>query len=98
VHGLSLGPLEDAVQLEGHIGKGLADAVVQLSGDAGAFLGGADGAQTREPTSVVNCEGGRLHETFDQARLPRPEMTLVGVLEHEHTNQLVTRPQRRVHP
>ena len=54
--------LHDAVELEGEVGERLADAVVEVAGDAGALLVGADGAQAAEPAGVVDGEGGRLDE------------------------------------
>jgi hypothetical protein len=45
VHGLALGPLEDAVELEGDVGERLADAIVQFAGNTRALLGRADRSQ-----------------------------------------------------
>ena len=47
----------DAVELEGQVGERLADAVVQVTGDAGALLVGADGAEPGEPAGVVDGQG-----------------------------------------
>ena len=57
---------DDAVELEGEVGERLADAVVQVAGDAGALLVGADGAQAGEPAGVVDGEGDRLDEAVEQ--------------------------------
>ena len=46
--------LDDAVELERQVGERLPDAVVQVTGDAGALLVGADGAQAAEPAGVVD--------------------------------------------
>ena len=58
--------LDDAVELEGEVGERLADAVVQVAGDAGALLVGADGAEAAEPAGVVDGQGGRLDEAGEQ--------------------------------
>jgi hypothetical protein len=57
-----LAVLGDPVQLEGQVGQRLADAVVQVAGDAGALLVGAHGAQAGEPAGVVDGQGRRLGE------------------------------------
>ena len=54
--------LDDPVELEGQVGERLADAVVQVAGDAGALLVGADGAEPAEPAGVVDGQGDRLDE------------------------------------
>ena len=58
--------LGHAVELEGEVGERLADAVVEVAGDAGALLVGADGAQPGEPAGVVDGEAGRLDEAGEQ--------------------------------
>ena len=58
----------DPVELEGQVGQGLADAVVQVAGDPRALLVGADGAQPAEPAGVVDGQGDRLDEALAAAR------------------------------
>ena len=62
----------DAVEPEGQVGERLADAVVQVAGDAGALLVGADGAQPGEPAGVVDGQGRRLDEPVEQLSSRRP--------------------------
>ena len=66
----------DAVELEGQVGEGLADAIVQVTGDAGAFLVGADGAQPGEPAGVVDGQGDRLDEPLEQLGVAVVEVAL----------------------
>ena len=58
--------LDDPVELEGEVGERLADAVVEVAGDAVALLLGADGAEPAEPAGVVDGEGRRLDEPVEQ--------------------------------
>ena len=57
---------DDAVELERQVGERLTDPVVEVAGDAGALLVGADGAQAGEPAGVVDGQGGRLGEAGEQ--------------------------------
>ena len=82
--------LDDPVELEGQVGQGLADAVVQVPGDAGAFLVGADGAETGEPAGVVDGQGGRFDEAAEQL-----DVALVEVLRRRGAR---SRPGRRSRP
>ena len=76
---------DDAVELEGEVRERLADAIVQVTGDAGALLVGADRAQAVEPPGVVDRERGRLDEPVEQLevaggerRLPRLRSTEIS--------------------
>ena len=55
--------LHDAVELERQVGERLADAVVEVAGDAGALLVGADGAQAAEPAGVVDGQRRRARRS-----------------------------------
>ena len=69
---------DDAVELEGQVGERLADAVVEVAGDAGALLVGADGAQAAEPAGVVDGQGRGLDEALEQLDVAAGEVVGVG--------------------
>ena len=76
--------LHDAIELEGEVGERLADPVVQVPGDPGAFLLRADGSEAGKPASVVEGERGGLGESRQQLDIALGEVVGVGVLErHE---------------
>ena len=57
---------DDPVELEREVGERLADPVVQVTGDTGAFLVGTDGPQPGEPSGVVEGHGERWYEAGEQ--------------------------------
>ena len=61
--------VDEAVELEAEVGEGLADAVVQVAGDAGPLLVGADGAEPGEPAGVVEGECRRGDEAVDELQV-----------------------------
>ena len=87
--------LHDAVELEGEVGERLADAVVEVAGDAGALLVGADGAQAAEPAGVVDGERGRLDEAGQQLDVAAGEV--VRRRRARWTTQADDRPAGRQH-
>ena len=87
----------DAVELEGEVGERLADAVVEVAGDAGALLVGADGAEAGEPAGVVDRQAGRLHEPVEQLVVAVGEVARLAVLEHEHPDDRLAGREDGVH-
>ena len=91
------------VELEGEVGEGLADAVVEVAGDAVALLLGADGAQPAEPPGVVEGQGRRLGEAVEQLDVALGEVVGLVVLDrHEadhrapgHEHVVEARGERR---
>ena len=79
--------LDDAVELEGQVGERLADAVVEVAGDAGALLVGADGAQAAEPAGVVDGEGGGLDEAGEQLDVRSGEVVGLAVLDRDQADR-----------
>ena len=82
--------LHDAVELEGEVGERLADAVVEVAGDAGALLVGADGAEPAEPAGVVDGEGGGLDEAGQELDVPGREVVGVAVLDRQQADDRAT--------
>ena len=78
--------LHDAVELEGEVGQGLADAVVEVAGDPGALLVGADGSQPPEPAGVVDGQRGGVDEAGQQLDVPAGEVVRFAVLDGDEAD------------
>ena len=91
-----VGGPHDAIELERQVRQGLADAVVQVAGDAGALLVRADGAQPVEPAGVVDGEGGGLDEAVQELEVACREGVVLGALDRDQPDQGAPGPQRRV--
>ena len=70
--------VHQSVELEAQVGERLADPVVQVAGDPGALLVGADGAQPGEPAGVVQSQGGGRDEPLDELQVAQGEVVEVA--------------------
>ncbi len=87
---------DDPVELEGEVGEGLADAVVEFTGDAGPLLVGADRSQSGEPAGVVDGKGCGLGEAAEEVHVARREMVRIGVLDGDDAHERAAGPQTGV--
>ena len=88
--------VDQAVQLEAQVGERLADAVVQVTGDAGPLLVRADGAEPGEPAGVVERERSGGDEPLDQLQVAHGEVVEVAVLDGEQADDRTACGEHRV--